>query len=392
MRKKLIFIFVLILCVSLFFGCSSFEASVLPVQTSSQSIVTQAQEYNEQTTPSTDITTEDSSSSIAQVSGELKAHFIDVGQGDSEFIEFPDGECMLIDAGGNEYGDEIVDYIQNLGYSKIDYLVATHPHADHIGGMAFVVNSFNIGTIYMPKVSTDTKTFENLLEAIQDKGLTIKSAKSGIVIKDGVTILSPTQDSYQDLNDFSVVIRMIYGETTFLFMGDASKNVESDITEDISTDVLKVGHHGSETASSQEFIKKVSPQIAIISAGVNNDYGHPHQVTLDTLNAAGVKIFGTYDSGTISVTSDGKAYMVDKDPVYVAEATSEAVRTEKPETVQPEASATTEQEYVGSINSNKYHYPWCQWAEKIHSENEIWFSSEEDAKVHGYVPCKVCNP
>ncbi|MEI6102114.1 MAG: ComEC/Rec2 family competence protein [Eubacteriales bacterium] len=252
---------------------------------------------------------------VAHVSGQLSAHYIDVGQGDSEFIEFPDGQTMLIDAGVPEAGDTVVNYIKKLGYSKIDYVVATHPHEDHIGGMAQVIKAFDIGSVYMPKVSTNTKTYENLLQTIKDKGLTIKTAKAGVQIREGAEILSPIDDKYSDLNQYSAVIRITFGNNHFLFMGDAGKPVEKELTGDLSADVLKVGHHGSDTATSKAFVAAVNPKIAIISCAKVNDYGHPHQVTLNTLNAAGVAIYGTYVSGTITVTSDGNKIAIDAQPI-----------------------------------------------------------------------------
>ncbi len=248
------------------------------------------------------------------------SHYIDVGQGDSEFIEFPDGKTMLIDAGTDKYGETVTDYIKNLGYSKIDYLVGTHPHADHIGGMADVVNAFDIGSIYMPNASTNTKTFENLLEAIQDKGMTINTAKAGMNIvfseeeEYSADILAPIKDEYDDLNNYSVVIKITYGDSEFLYMGDAEKEVEVELLEsgtDVKADVIKAGHHGSNTSSSSDFVKAVGADYVIFSAGKDNDYGHPHPQIIKRWENVGAEIYRTDEDGTVVISSDGRSITAD---------------------------------------------------------------------------------
>ena len=240
----------------------------------------------------------------------IKSHYINVGQGDSIFIELPDNECMLIDAGEADSGKKIVEYITQLGYNKIDYLIATHPHADHIGGMKYVVNTFDIGLIYMPKVTTNTSTYINLLKAIDSKGLKIKSAKAGINIIDKedfkIDILAPNNDKYEDLNDYSVVIKLVYKNISYLYMGDAEKISENEIKSDVSANVIKVGHHGSDSSSSLSFLKKVNPSIAIIQVGENNVYGHPKKVVLDRYLKLGTKIYRNDLNGNIVVSTDGE--------------------------------------------------------------------------------------
>ena len=244
-------------------------------------------------------------------SDNVRVHFLDVGQGDSIFIELTDGKSMLIDASTAEYGEGIADYIKDNGYSKIDYLVATHPHADHIGGMQDVVEQLEIGEIYMPKASSTTKTYKNLLKAIKAKGNKINTAKAGNTIYSdsslGIDILAPNSDSYEEINDYSVVIKLVYGSKSFLFTGDAEKLSENEITADVSADVLKVGHHGSSTSSSDKFIKRVNPEYAVISCGEGNSYGHPHKETIKTLNKYDVEIFRTDTMGTIIAQTDGES-------------------------------------------------------------------------------------
>lgn len=241
----------------------------------------------------------------------LSVHYLDVGQGDSIFIELPDNETMLIDASTAEYGDGIAEYIYEQGYEKIDYLVATHPHADHIGGMKAVVESLDIDTVYMPKASTTTKTYKNLLQAIKDKGLKINTAKAGVTIAQSenlkISILAPNSDSYDDLNNYSAVIKITCGNRAFLFMGDAENQSENEITADVSADVLKAGHHGSSSSTSQEFLARVNPSAAVISCGKDNSYGHPHRETMENLQQAGTEIYRTDTMGTIIAVTDGES-------------------------------------------------------------------------------------
>ena len=241
----------------------------------------------------------------------VSVHFIDVWQGDCQLIELPEGRTMLIDAGDNGTEDVIIEYIDELGIKKIDYLLATHPHADHIGGMAEIISHFDIGEIFMPRVQNNTRTFEDMLEEIDKKGLTISSAYEGKVIFEysGVKaeILSPKKDkTYEEMNNYSAVVKLTAGEKSFLFMGDAEKEIESEILNyDIKADCLKVGHHGSSTSSGLEFLKKVSPEYAVISCGVDNDYGHPHKETMNSLEKVAKKVLRTDKSGTIIIRCDG---------------------------------------------------------------------------------------
>lgn len=252
------------------------------------------------------------------VSGILKVHFLDVGQGDAIFIELPTKETMLIDAASSNDASGIISYIRDRGYSKLDYVIATHPHADHIGGMAEVVRSLDIGKFYMPKKAHTTKTFENMLLEVKAKGLGIHTAKAGVVIVDQgslkITMVAPVGETYPELNDYSAVIRLDYGASSFLFMGDAEMESEDEITADIDTDVLKVGHHGSDSSTSDFLLKRATPDHAVISAGEGNTYGHPTPTTLDVLKSRGISIYRTDLLGTIVFTSDGTILESDKEP------------------------------------------------------------------------------
>ena len=239
----------------------------------------------------------------------LKVHYLDVGQGDSIFVELPNNETMLIDAAESYQSENIINYLKNLNYQKIDYVIGTHPHTDHIGGLKDIINTFEIGKIYMPKVVSTTKTYESLLMAIKDKNLKINTAKAGTSIIDTdalkINILAPNNSTYTELNNYSVVTKITYGTTKFLFMGDAEKLSENEIKENVTADVIKIGHHGSNTSSSIDFIKKVNAKYGIISVGLNNKYNLPKEETITNWENSGTKIYLTSTNGTIRASSDG---------------------------------------------------------------------------------------
>lgn len=246
--------------------------------------------------------------SSTSTSSNLEAYFIDVGQADSILIK-NNNEAMLIDAGNNEDGEDVVKFIKEKGINKLNYVVGTHPHEDHIGGLDDVINSdIQIEKVLMPKMQTNTKTFEDVLDAIQNKGLKITAPKKGDTYTLGDASLEVMTDSIENkknLNLSSITLLMKYGNNSFLFMGDAEKENEQ-TRQWPNVDVLKVGHHGSKTSSSQEFLNQTKPKISIIMAGAGNSYGLPKQEILDRLNNIGSKIYRTDESGTIKITCDGK--------------------------------------------------------------------------------------
>lgn len=244
------------------------------------------------------------------INSELKIYYLNVGQADCILIQ-NEGQNMLIDAGNNADGENITQFLQSLKISKIDFLIGTHPHEDHIGGLDNIINNFNIGTIYMPKVATTTKTFEDVLDAIENKKLTVTTPEIGNTFNMGSAsfqILSAGTNE-EDLNSCSIVLKLSFGDQAYLFTGDAETvNEEQMILSeyDLNASVLKVAHHGSNTSSSEKFLDKVSPDIAIIMVGEGNSYGHPHNEVLNRLNARNIKIYRTDINGTILITSDGK--------------------------------------------------------------------------------------
>lgn len=260
--------------------------------------------------PQTNTQPNDLSVSTQDMINPISVHFIDVGQGDSTLIQTATHN-ILIDAGENTAEQDVINYLNNLNVTKLDYVVATHPHSDHIGGLDGVINNFTVTNILMPDATHTTKTFENLLTAIEDNNtnVIIAAANQTITLDDiTYTVLSPLRASYDNLNNYSVVIKMDYNDVSFMFGGDAEKLVENDILNNnynVDIDVLKVSHHGSSTSSSPDFISAMSPTVAVISCGLNNDYGHPHQEVLQTLTDNNVKLYTTPELGNIIVTTDG---------------------------------------------------------------------------------------
>lgn len=247
--------------------------------------------------------------SFTYTEGELSVHFLDVGQADCQLILLPDDKVMMIDAGNNDDADLIMDYLDNLGINRIDYLVGTHPHEDHIGSLDTVINNYDIGTVYIPDAETDTKTFRDVKKALSDKNIGAVLTSDGMTIHSSddvqITTVAPTRD-YEDLNNQSIVVRLTYKDASFLFTGDIETDSENDITMDISADVLSVPHHGSSTSTSDRFLAKVDPMFAVISCGKNNDYGHPHYETLEKLKNDDITIYRTDTMGTIICSTNGK--------------------------------------------------------------------------------------
>lgn len=237
----------------------------------------------------------------------LNVYFIDVGQADSILLENK-GHYMLIDAGNNEDGPKLVKYFSEFGIKEFDYVVGTHAHEDHIGGMDDIIKNFKIDNFYMPDVITTTKTFEDVLDALEETNVIFQTPKVNQTFNlqdTTITTLSVTADE-KNLNDTSIVLKVKHGTNTFLFMGDASTKIEKNLlNKDIKSDVLKIGHHGSRYSTSLEFLKKVSPEYAVISVGENNTYKHPHEEILKRLEEQNIQIYRTDKQGTILAKSNG---------------------------------------------------------------------------------------
>ena len=255
---------------------------------------------------------------------DLEIHFIDVGQGDCSLIIWEDN-AMLIDCGERENSDAVLKYLKKQNIEKLDYIIATHPHSDHIGGMGDIISAMDVDKVIAPRVRSDltptSKTYERFIQALKDKGQKLTAAKPGTTYTFETTgekkppsfeVLAPVAD-YDDLNNYSVVIRLDYVSTSYLFTGDAESKAEKGILKsgaNVDADVLKMGHHGSSTSSSEDFLKAVSPDICIIQCGVGNSYGHPHAETIEKIENMKAKWYSNDRNGTIILYSDGESIQV----------------------------------------------------------------------------------
>lgn len=319
----------------------------------------------------------------------FEVHFIDVGQGDSALI-LCDGKAMLIDGGEASESSKIYSYLKTHGIDYLDYIVATHAHSDHIGGLSGALNYAKVGTALCPVTSYDSKTFDSFVKYLDKQGVSITVPDAGDSFMLGsanVQILGPQKD-YDDPNDTSIVMKVVYGETSFLFTGDAERTAEADILDagyDLSATVLKVGHHGSDTSTSYPFLREVMPEYAVIQVGVDNSYGHPTEDTLSRLRDADVKVYRNDLQGTIICVSDGQT-------VSFTTEKNESAQT-NPTVVTPAAPDDDHEdvgEYIGNKNSKKFHLPTCKNlpAEK----NRVYLSSRSEAVQKGFDPCGNCKP
>ncbi len=244
----------------------------------------------------------------------MEVHYIDVGQGDSILIRV-NNKVLLIDSGPKNSKSKLTKYLNSLNIKNIDYLIATHPHEDHIGNISTIINNYKVNKFYSPKVTTNTKTFEKIVSTLKNNNLKITildNTTSSINLGNNtsVKVYSPIEDFKDDnLNNYSPIIKITFGKTSFLFTGDAEEYVEKQVVNNVSnlsSNVLKLGHHGSSSSSCKEFLDAVNPDIAIITVGIDNEYGHPHNEVLDLLKSYKIKTYRTDNDGSIILISDGK--------------------------------------------------------------------------------------
>jgi len=315
----------------------------------------------------------------------FEVHYIDVGQGDCALV-LCDGAAMLIDGGEPDKSSKVYAYLKEHGIHQLDYLVATHGHSDHIGGLSGAVNYASVKTALCPVTDYDSRAFDNLVKYLGNQGVSLTVPKAGDSFMLGgalVQVLGP-QKKYDEANDMSIILKITFGQTSFLFTGDAERTAEGDILDagcDVSATVLKVGHHGSDTSTSYPFLRAVMPEYAVIQVGEGNSYGHPTENTLSRLRDAEVTVYRNDMQGTIVCTSDG-------------ETVSFAVEKGDKAQTNPTQGSIPEQEqanpYIGNKKSEKFHLPTCS---SLPSEkNRIYFSSRQEAVQSGYTACGSCNP
>lgn len=349
----------------------------------------------------------------------MEVHYIDVGEADSALVICGD-EAMLIDAGNPDQGSEIRLYLKQQGVEKLKYLLLTHSDRDHIGGAASIVSNMDIDNLFMCRYEKDNDVYLNLINEIDYKSMKWSTPEVGSKYELGdaiITIVAPNRE-YDNPNDSSIAFVIRHGEDSFIFTGDAEVAAEEDIVNnglDISADVYYVGHHGSSTSSTQPFLDKVSPTYAVISCAKENDYGHPHVETMNSLMAMEVQLYRTDEQGTIIAYSNGTEITFNVEPTndwsignsehaesastQVKKAWAEATRAVQPkstenveetEAVEPQKEEIT---YVLNTNSMKFHKPECDSVKDMKEKNrkDVSLSREEVIEL-GYEPCKRCNP
>lgn len=310
----------------------------------------------------------------------FEVHYIDVGQADSALV-LCDGYSMLIDGGNVADSDLIAAYLKKESIDELDYVVCTHAHEDHVGGLSGALSVASADNILAPKTGADTKAYKNFVSKAAAQGVEIAHPSAGDEFELGsstVTVLGPISESADELNNTSIVLKVSYGDTSFLFTGDAEYEEEQAILNagyDISADVLKVGHHGSDTSTSYLWLREIMPEYAIISVGAGNSYGHPDDTVLSRLRDADAQVYRTDIQGDIIAVSDGNSVSI------TTSRNAGAVTNE---------TETAEYAYIGNKNSKKFHRPTCHTLPK--ESNRVYLSSREEAIAEGFSTCGQCNP
>ncbi len=355
------------------------------------------------TEPSNEPSTEPSEEPSQPQKSSLEVHFIDVGQADSALI-LCDGKAMLIDGGNTGDSSVLYTYLKKHNIKHLDYVIGTHAHEDHIGGIPGALNFATVGTAYSPVTDYDSRAFENFKKAVEKH-------KTSLIVPDvGTSFMLGSAkckvlavNTTDDTNNSSIVLRITYGSTSFVFTGDAEREVEQAIIDregDLESTVLKVGHHGSETSSSYVWLREVMPEYAVISVGKDNTYGHPHDEVLSRLKDAGVKTFRTDLQGDIICTSDGKTvtFKPSKNAninVFNPPSNDQSNTSKPDESKEPSQSEDNgkETKYILNTNSKKFHYPDCSSAKTISDKNKKEFTgTREELIKQGYEPCGRCDP
>jgi len=328
----------------------------------------------------------------------FEVHFIDVGQADAALV-LCDGKAMMIDGGNAADSSLIYSYLKNRDIKHLDYVIATHAHEDHIGGLSGALSFATVTNVYSPTKAYDSETFESFLKSVNKNGAEIHIPTVGeefVLGSARVKILGV--NSTPDTNNTSIVLKITYGDTSFLFTGDAEREAEEVILDSgakLKSTVLKVGHHGSSTSTSYPFLREVMPEYAVISCGKDNEYGHPHEEVTSKLRDADVELYRTDELGGIICKSDGKSveFIQEEKPVQVPSQPEEKpiVKEETPSVTVPEAPAVFE--YVLNTNTRKFHEPSCRSVKQMSDNNkDVFLGTREEIIAKGYSPCGNCNP
>lgn len=331
---------------------------------------------------------------VIQPSGSSFAiHFIDVGQADAALV-LCDGKAMLIDGGNADDSSLMYSYLSRLGITYLDYVIGTHAHEDHIGGIAGALNYASVGQVFCPVTSYTTRAFNNFVKAAQKHGKSITVPSVGDRFDLGSASCQVLGvNSTDDTNESSIVLRITYGNTSFLFTGDAEREAENMILDrgyDLRSDVLKVGHHGSASSTSYYWLRQVAPRYAVISVGKGNSYGHPTETVLSRLRDADVTTYRTDLQGDIICTSDGQSVSFQVSKNQDADTLGGIGGNS---TQQGGTSSGGTQSYILNTNTMKFHYPSCSSAKKISSKNrKDYTGSRDDLISQGYDPCGNCQP
>ena len=327
----------------------------------------------------------------------MEVHFLNVGQGDCTLVTCG-SHAMLIDAGDDTKGTTIQNYLQKQKITKLDYLILTHPDADHIGGAPVIITKFDITKVFVSNFEKDNQTYRKLIQSLDDKRIKTLTPKVNSTYTLGsasITILAPGKE-YDNPNDASIALLLKNGTRSFLFTGDAGEEAEKDILKtniDISADVYKVGHHGSKYSTSKEFFKAVDPFYAVISCGEGNSYGHPHAETLNTLRTSGVMVYRTDEAGTIVASTDGKSISFNvpaSESWKAGEPTGSSAPAVEEKPQESASSVTNELTYVLNVKTKKFHKPSCNSLPTTNRQDSS--ESRESIIAQGYAPCKRCNP
>ena len=318
---------------------------------------------------------------------DLEVHFIDVGQADAALL-ISDGHYMLIDGGNVEDSSLIYSYLNKLNINYLDYIIGTHAHEDHMGGLSGALQKAEVENVYVPKTESDAKFYQSFKDKIMAEGVTPINPTSGTSFDLGscsVQLFCPKYESADDLNNTSIMTKVICGNTSFLFTGDSERDEESDILGqgyDLSATVLKAGHHGSDTSSSYVFLREVMPKYVVISVGKDNQYGHPDEAALSRFRDVGATVYRTDLQGDIIVKSDGNELSFSTEK-------NENEETNPTVAQGSENSQNGESQYIGNKNSKKFHRPSCKNlpAEK----NRVYLNSRDEAIEQGFSPCGNCN-